>query len=927
MENWQFLIQRQGDRSWHPLESLNGEILEGWYRVLARSNRPNADVEVRVTYSSTQEVPPKRRIQKRSRRTNSEGLTAVLPFTYFEPGIWELQCSGDVMSDILGKSWQYNMYLQVLSQNENGVGAGLGEGESTESNLLELLDTNAPVKLVIPTIQAITRQNVPNTPDLLKKTEEDIFVELAISAEQAITRQNALNTADLLKKTEEDIIDQPVSPVWLKGETAEQILQNLIELALPVSEPLSEDETLEDASAIPVSPLLLLTLDREIYVARWGESLTINGQVDFKEKVNPEGDIPCPESLYGLELGIELRSPLGSEILTQRREPLPDAVLPLTLRSAIDIPAECESKLILADITLYGAIADFGEVMVLANQSFTITADVTELLAIAAPAQPSTPNLLDEEAPLTPPPAREPEPSVSLDLALFNLVKSSKKDQPLAFQPSVNKSLPPIVNLRSPKQSTASRALQLPNFPPMSIKTITEEEEGGAIVLATETPKPEDILDKQDAISPINLDELLIKNHPVAITSGSFRYLKPLKALPGGQKEVNHNIQYHENYADINVSIDTQEYPQELVTGDGQPQDEHVNALAESPSPQLIDEPIAEVTVPSNPEFIDEVTDVTSNASLLNSELIIEGNPYSSPVIRKWLQSQGYILPEPIQVPEQNYNTQVPPRHTISKDHVPLPAPPPPPPPIGTENLPLLEVETAIAANVEVAKPEDMETAENTDIVKTADSAISRTELKAENEVQAVTKSLRRQIPPLPPPRLPKKPPAWLAQEIVIDDTYIESEAEVIQTNTFEQEEQPESDISSPLAITTASNEPLPIPQLHIPEGELISGHSVKIRVELPELPPQVVVKLWVEDYQTRWLIDKPHLLKNLQANPEGGFEVMTQLDVPFGCLEIRIEAIALDLVTQQESHKVTIVRTVIPPNLPSLQLDQLFSI
>ncbi|MEH1938216.1 MAG: hypothetical protein V7L14_31820, partial [Nostoc sp.] len=120
MEHWQFLIQKQGARSWHILESPNLEILEGQYRVLARSNLLNTSVEVRVTHSSTQEVQPTRRIFKRSRRTNSEGLMAVIPFTYFQTGVWEMRCSSDLMSDLFGKSWQYSVQLQVLCQEEEG---------------------------------------------------------------------------------------------------------------------------------------------------------------------------------------------------------------------------------------------------------------------------------------------------------------------------------------------------------------------------------------------------------------------------------------------------------------------------------------------------------------------------------------------------------------------------------------------------------------------------------------------------------------------------------------------------------------------------------------------------------------------------------------------------------------------------------------
>ncbi len=114
MEHWQFLIQKQGDRTWHSLESPNLKISAGRYRVLARSHLINTDVDVRVTHSSIQEVPLKRRILKRLRRTNAEGLMAVIPFTFLQPGMWELRCSGDLMSDILGKSWQYRVVLQVL---------------------------------------------------------------------------------------------------------------------------------------------------------------------------------------------------------------------------------------------------------------------------------------------------------------------------------------------------------------------------------------------------------------------------------------------------------------------------------------------------------------------------------------------------------------------------------------------------------------------------------------------------------------------------------------------------------------------------------------------------------------------------------------------------------------------------------------------
>jgi hypothetical protein len=78
-----------------------------------------------------------------------------------------------------------------------------------------------------------------------------------------------------------------------------------------------------------------------------------------------------------------------------------------------------------------------------------------------------------------------------------------------------------------------------------------------------------------------------------------------------------------------------------------------------------------------------------------------------------------------------------------------------------------------------------------------------------------------------------------------------------------------------------------------------------------------------VEDYQTRGLLDGPHLIQDLRTTPWGNWEAIAQLIVPLGCLEVLVGAIALDTSTQQESHKVTIVKTVIPPNLPTMELDE----
>jgi hypothetical protein len=54
-----------------------------------------------------------------------------------------------------------------------------------------------------------------------------------------------------------------------------------------------------------------------------------------------------------------------------------------------------------------------------------------------------------------------------------------------------------------------------------------------------------------------------------------------------------------------------------------------------------------------------------------------------------------------------------------------------------------------------------------------------------------------------------------------------------------------------------------------------------------------------------------------------GQLEAMTQLVIPFGSAEIRVEAIAIDLDSQRESHKVAVDCVVLPPDLANFSLDE----
>jgi hypothetical protein len=114
MEHWEFLIQKDGDRTWLPIQQSPLTLEEGKYRLVAQANRPNLEVEIRVIYQSCDRDRASRQSQSYSRRTNRIGLMMLLPFTELKPGFWKFHCWGDLMSELLGDSWHKSIEIEVV---------------------------------------------------------------------------------------------------------------------------------------------------------------------------------------------------------------------------------------------------------------------------------------------------------------------------------------------------------------------------------------------------------------------------------------------------------------------------------------------------------------------------------------------------------------------------------------------------------------------------------------------------------------------------------------------------------------------------------------------------------------------------------------------------------------------------------------------
>ena len=120
---------------------------------------------------------------------------------------------------------------------------------------------------------------------------------------------------------------------------------------------------------------------------------------------------------------------------------------------------------------------------------------------------------------------------------------------------------------------------------------------------------------------------------------------------------------------------------------------------------------------------------------------------------------------------------------------------------------------------------------------------------------------------------------------------------------------------SSPQALS--EQEPVPIPEIIVAAGEIISGTPMVVTVRLPAIAPKFFVKFWIKDLQTRMIVDGPRWLLDFSVVPDTNMiETRTNISIPLSSVDVAFEAIAIEAQTQRESHKVRVTRAVAPPNL-----------
>ncbi|MEG4283089.1 hypothetical protein QUB68_08170 [Microcoleus sp. A006_D1] len=702
MKKLEFLLQKEGDRAWLPLETPDVEILEGKYRVVARIQHPNTDIEIRITHTSFEGVSPQRKVQSRSARTNPEGLVVIIPYTRLKPGMWELSCLPDPQSTP-AKPWQYGVQLEVLP------------AESESSEPLPPIDSSEP----------------PTSPS-------DAEIAAAV-----------VNPSYPVGNRPTPQIPAPVQPAPPQIPAPQPT--KIYQFPLPQT---------QQPPKSPVKLELELVLDRETFVTQLGRPLIISGKIDIPQPPQttrktatliPESQTEELQKLIGsAQLQIYLRDPQTSKILAQIQQPMPEQAPPCIFACVTYIPTECKSRLILGE-----AILSSGGIP-LATKLFTITARLEHLLEAIKE------NFIEEKHQAELSPTASKPPRSATNLSFLKLVEKSLEPPSPAETPT-NESLPPQL---IPRQTPSAGGLELPAFG---------------------------------------------------------------------------------------------------------------NKLPDSSRSQLLSE------ISNSPQ-------TTAGAIDPQTKLLDLPNPTQTAEIRA-IDQKPENTPEP---------------ETTAPETPPAPS---------KQAFQTLKVENRFWSRLSslASNGESPEWLKATTLSPTPKAAAHSSEAIAVVEESSPTQQQPATSETIAEPKYTGPE----AREFVVFDDPPQPKQVAQKTAKVEAE------VAPPTPYVLPEDELVPMPILELPRADILAGQAVTVKVQLPELMPRIYVKVWVFDRQTYLILDGPRWITEFKANGLGNMRSSIELEIPYGCMEVEFEAIAVEMQTQRESHKVSVHRQVLPPAGPILPLDE----
>lgn len=840
MEHWEFLLQKEGDRSWLPLDSPAVEILEGRYRIVARSSNVNAAIETRITHVATEAMPPKRRVQKRSCRTNQDGLMVVIPFTRLEPGLWELQCSpADLLTDLMAGAQPYAVTLQVVARESE---------EDWEP------DWTAPTDLATTTAQVdlLTEAVTASADNALR---EEALSEPALS-EVTLGRSPAVGSP---------AVEQPLPPTndrssVMPPEVAE-ILGASMDRLFQIAEQLSEqlvDEVLQDFDLTAIASAAPIDAADPGDAAKNGDAVK-NG--DRAATTAATVATAVPASVGPLEVPDQLENGLATYTLSVGE------AFWLTLDQAAFVAAQGEA------LTVTGQVAIVPHTAVQAPSGTT-----TQLTSLTE---------LDVALPDIDP----------CDEAALNLTGATAQSLQLCLRDP--QSLQVLVSERQPLPATTPSSFTFSFSLPATFSTHLVL---GEVLLCGSLAGTEDSIALVTQAFSITVDPTalvgeLAKLHEALTTDIDDERLDLPLELSSRLKETSPLL----DLSFLNSAVvEPPDEPPHFPSLAGQPLPPQLYRPALEQAPKPLDLPAFKLTNALEQSAVSQAEGATSEPSGSDAiaASVTEAETSAAPASEAAQAASDLAQAVPSKALDDQTQLVVPAEvdAAVAPDRVSTDS---------TEPMLDLPSPTQMAFQS----------------LKLQDRFLTRlTSLATDTELAALLKANRV------PERMPSSAataPSLADARSLIEEIVVDDEPEFKERDRHHPNPTLAAAVDAPPnPLVLPADDAVPMPTLEVITGELIAGKPINIRVKLPNLLPRIYVKLWVIDRQTRSLLDAPRWLVDFLPNGLGDLEAMTPLTVPFGSVELRLEAIAVEMHTQRESHKVTVDRVVVPPDLPSVSLD-----
>lgn len=356
MEDWEFLIQREGDRGWRSIKTGNLQLLEGNYRIVANSNLLNASVQLRIIHQSLGETLPQHRSLTRDRESNARGTILVIPFTQLHSGIWQFVCSGTTPTQTI---WHKVLKLRVLPRSTEPPLTGSTKNNLTGVNRdrpLSPLEHLTPPKAIGVAVATIAIDEIPEIPTPTQPL-------VAIATDEDSGESWAAGLERLLEQIERESLKPPQPAVTDVPAVEKVIIPTAIDTENGIG--LTEIEP-----AVAQSRSTAIELERTVFAGtRPGNRIDINGACNLT--------LLSTNLIRAVKidrLSICLRHPQTSETIIAIDRAVPALLSTFKFTGRIDLPNNLTITLLRGEVNLY----DRHNIQ-LGSSGFTVTVDLSPI--------------------------------------------------------------------------------------------------------------------------------------------------------------------------------------------------------------------------------------------------------------------------------------------------------------------------------------------------------------------------------------------------------------------------------------------------------------------------------------------------------------------------------------------------------------------